>query len=109
MLSPSVARKVLPVVFAGKDSVRGQRNVREKRLFERKVRTRVRGTLQRARKEDRRDPTKRESKDSTRHGAWVETRTLAARDAVETVDVVVVAEEVEAEVPMRPCLGRHLK
>ena len=34
---------------------------------------------------------------------------LAARDAVETVDVVVVAKEVAAEVPMRPCLGRHLK
>ena len=38
---------------------------------------------------------------------WVEIRTLAARDAVETVDVVVVAEEVAAEVPVRPCLGRH--
>jgi hypothetical protein len=25
------------------------------------------------------------------------------------VDVVVVAEEVAAEVPMGPCLGRHLK
>jgi len=34
---------------------------------------------------------------------------LAAQDVVETVDVVVVAEEVEGEVPMRPCLGRHLK
>ena len=43
------------------------------------------------------------------HSTWVEIRTLAALDAVETVDVVVVAEEVEAEVPMRPCLGRHLK
>jgi len=32
---------------------------------------------------------------------------LAARDVVETVDVVVVAEEVVAEVPVRPCLGRH--
>jgi hypothetical protein len=32
---------------------------------------------------------------------------LAARDAVETVDVVVVAEEVEAEVPVQLCLGRH--
>jgi hypothetical protein len=43
------------------------------------------------------------------HSTWVEIRTLAARDAVETVDVVVVAKEVEAEVPMQPCLGRHLK
>ena len=34
---------------------------------------------------------------------------LAAWDAVEKVDVVVVAEEVTAEVPMRPYLGRHLK
>jgi hypothetical protein len=34
---------------------------------------------------------------------------LAAWDVVETVDVVVVAEEVAAEVPMQPCLGRHLK
>jgi hypothetical protein len=33
----------------------------------------------------------------------------AAGDAVETVDVVVVAKEVEAKVPMQPCLGRHLK
>ena len=40
---------------------------------------------------------------------WVEIRTLAAGDAVVTVDVVVVAVEVEAKVPMRPCLGRHLK
>jgi hypothetical protein len=32
---------------------------------------------------------------------------LAARDAVETVDVVVVAEEVVAEVPVQLCLGRH--
>jgi hypothetical protein len=32
---------------------------------------------------------------------------LAAREAVETVDVVVMAEEVTAEVPVRPCLGRH--
>jgi hypothetical protein len=32
---------------------------------------------------------------------WVEIRTLAAWEAVETVDVVVVAEEVEAEVPMQ--------
>jgi len=39
----------------------------------------------------------------------VEIRTLVALDTVKTVDVVVVAEEVEAEVPMRPCLGRHLK
>ena len=28
-------------------------------------------------------------------------------DAVETVDVVVMAEEVAAEVQMQPCLGRH--
>jgi len=28
-------------------------------------------------------------------------------DAVETVDVVAVAEEVAAEVPVQPCLGRH--
>ena len=34
---------------------------------------------------------------------------LAAQDAVEKVDVVVVAEEVVAEVPMQPYLGRHLK
>jgi hypothetical protein len=34
---------------------------------------------------------------------------LAAQDVVEKVDVVVVAEEVVAEVPMRPYLGRHLK
>ena len=32
---------------------------------------------------------------------------LAAQDAVETVDVVVVAEEFAAEVPVRPCRGRH--
>ncbi len=40
---------------------------------------------------------------------WVEIRTLAARDAVETADVVVVAKEVEAEVPTQPFLGRHPK
>jgi len=34
---------------------------------------------------------------------------MAAQDAVEKVDVVVVAEEVAAEVPMRPYVGRHLK
>ena len=38
---------------------------------------------------------------------WVEIQMLATWDAVETVDVVVVAEEVAAEVPVRPCLGRH--
>jgi hypothetical protein len=38
---------------------------------------------------------------------WVEIRTLAARDVVETVDVVDVAEEVAVEVPVRLCLGRH--
>ena len=32
---------------------------------------------------------------------------LAAWDTVETVDVVVMAEEVAAEVPVHPCLGRH--
>jgi len=32
---------------------------------------------------------------------------LAAQDMVETVDVVVMAEEVAAEVPVQPCLGRH--
>jgi hypothetical protein len=32
---------------------------------------------------------------------------LATQDAVETVDVVVVAKEVAAEVPVGPCLGRH--
>jgi hypothetical protein len=32
---------------------------------------------------------------------------LAMWDAVETVDAVVVAEEVTAEVPVQPCLGRH--
>ena len=32
---------------------------------------------------------------------------LATWDAVETVDVVVVAKEVVAEVPVQPCLGRH--
>jgi len=41
------------------------------------------------------------------HSAWVEIRTLAAWDAVETVDMVVVAEEVAAEVPVQPSLGRH--
>ncbi len=57
------------------------------------------------RKEDPRDPTKRESKDSTQkriqgfHSAWVEIRTLAVQD-VETVDVVVMAKEVVAEVPV---------
>jgi len=34
---------------------------------------------------------------------------LVAQDAVEKVDVVVVAKEVAAEVPMRPYLGRRLK
>jgi hypothetical protein len=34
-------------------------------------------------------------------------RTLATWDAVETVDVVAVTEEVAAEVPVQPCLGRH--
>ncbi len=29
------------------------------------------------------------------------------RDVVETGDVVVVAEEVAAKVPVQPCLGRH--
>ncbi len=43
------------------------------------------------------------------HSTWVEIQTLAAQDVVETVDVVVMAEEVTAEVPMRPYLGRHLK
>ena len=32
---------------------------------------------------------------------------LAAWDAVETVDVVVVAKEVTAEVLVQMCLGRH--
>jgi hypothetical protein len=32
---------------------------------------------------------------------------LARGDAAETVNVVVVAEEVAAEVPVQPCLGRH--
>ena len=32
---------------------------------------------------------------------------LAARDVVETVDVVVMAEEVAAEVPVQLRLGRH--
>ncbi len=32
---------------------------------------------------------------------------LATQDTVETVDVVVVAKEVAAEVPAQPCLGRH--
>ena len=43
------------------------------------------------------------------HSTWVEIRMLAARDTVEKVDMVVVAEEVGAEVPMQPCLERHLK
>jgi hypothetical protein len=43
------------------------------------------------------------------HSTWVEIRTLAALDAVETADVVVVAEEAEAEVPAPPYQGRHLK
>jgi hypothetical protein len=34
-------------------------------------------------------------------------QTLAVWDAVETVDVVAVAEEVVAEVPVQPCLGMH--
>jgi hypothetical protein len=34
---------------------------------------------------------------------------LAALDAVETAGEVVVAEEAEAEVPMLPYQGRHLK
>jgi hypothetical protein len=34
-------------------------------------------------------------------------QSLAAWDPVETVDVVAVAEEVMAEVPVQPCLGRH--
>jgi hypothetical protein len=38
---------------------------------------------------------------------WVVIQTLAAWDPVETVDVVVVAEEVAAEVPVQPCQGRH--
>ena len=38
---------------------------------------------------------------------WVMIRMLAVWDAVETVDVVVVAEEVAAEVPVQPCRGRH--
>jgi hypothetical protein len=38
---------------------------------------------------------------------WVEIQTLAARDAVETVDMMVVAKEVAAKVPVRPCQGRH--
>jgi hypothetical protein len=32
---------------------------------------------------------------------------LAAWDAVETVDVVVVAKEVAAEAPVQLCQGRH--
>ncbi len=32
---------------------------------------------------------------------------LAVRDGVETMDVVVMAKEVAAEVPAQPCLGRH--
>jgi hypothetical protein len=43
------------------------------------------------------------------HMAWVVIQTLAMWDVVETVDVVVVAEEVIAEVPVQPCLGRHLR
>jgi hypothetical protein len=39
---------------------------------------------------------------------WVEIRTLAVRDVVETVDVVVMAEEVAVEVPVRPCLDQRL-
>ncbi len=34
---------------------------------------------------------------------------IRTQDAVEKVAEVVVAEEVVAEVPMRPYLGRHLK
>jgi hypothetical protein len=32
---------------------------------------------------------------------------LAAWDVVETVEVVAMAEEVGAKVPVQPCLGRH--
>ena len=32
---------------------------------------------------------------------------LATQDMVETVDVVAVAEEAAADVPVQPCLGRH--
>ena len=42
------------------------------------------------------------------HLTWVEIRTLAVRDVVETVDVVVMAEEVAVEVPVRPCLDQRL-
>ena len=38
---------------------------------------------------------------------WVVIQTLATWDAVKTVDVVAVAKEVAAEVPVQPCLGRH--
>ena len=43
------------------------------------------------------------------HTTWVVIRTLATWDAVETVDVVAVAKEVAAEVPVQPCQGRHLR
>ena len=43
------------------------------------------------------------------HSTWVEIPMLAALDAVETADVVGVAEEAEAEVPTPPYQGRHLK
>jgi hypothetical protein len=32
---------------------------------------------------------------------------LVARDTVETVDVMVVAKEAAAKVPVQPCRGRH--
>ena len=35
--------------------------------------------------------------------------TLAVQDAVETAAVVAVAEEVAAEVPVQPCIGRNLR
>ena len=34
---------------------------------------------------------------------------LVAWDVVEIVDMVAVAEEVAAEVPVQPCRGRHLR
>ncbi len=38
---------------------------------------------------------------------WFMVQTLAAVDAVDTVDKVAMAKEVVAEVPVQPCLGRH--
>ena len=42
-------------------------------------------------------------------GLSVSTIVPAARDAVVMAEEAAVAEEVMAEVPVQPCLGRHLR